>query len=268
MEARREVLVVRVSLAGGIGLRSGGVAVGEGDLHGRHVRIVLALFVLERNRALTRHDLAAALWSDGVLPPTWESTVRTALVRVRRVLALLGDDSGLAIVREGAHYRLVLPAGSTVDVDEAAELVVAAEAHLAEGHAAEARAAATGAAAILDLPLFPGIDGAWVDRVRVRYGDLWRRAVEVNAEAALELGDAAGALSAAQRALEVAPLRESLHRLVMRCHRAVGNRALALRAYEACRRLLAEELGVDPSPATEELYLQLLGRQDDLSGTD
>lgn len=260
--------MVRVSLAGGIGLRAGDVAVGEGDLHGRHVRVVLALFVLERARALTRHDLAAALWSDGILPPTWESTVRTALVRVRRVLALLGEDSGVAIVREGTHYSLALPGGSTVDVDEAAELVVAAEAHLAAGDAAAARAAATGAAPILDLPLLPGLDGPWVERVRARHGDLWRRAVEVRAAAALELGDASGALSAAQRGLEAAPFRESLHRLVMRAHWAVGNRALALRAYEACRRLLAEELGVDPSPATEELYLQLLGRQDDLSGTD
>jgi DNA-binding SARP family transcriptional activator len=108
--------LVRVALAGGIGLRAGEIALGEGDLHGRHVRIVLALFVLERDRALTRHDIAAALWSDGELPPSWESTVRTALVRVRRVLALLGDDAGVAIVREGVHYRRVLPAGSTVDV--------------------------------------------------------------------------------------------------------------------------------------------------------
>jgi DNA-binding SARP family transcriptional activator len=151
---------------------------------------------------------------------------------------------------------------------EAGGLVEASEAHLAAGVAAAARSAAAGAASVLDLPLLPGIDGTWAERVRRRHGDLWRRAVEVRASAALELGDAAGALSAAQRALEAAPFRESLHRLVMSAHWAVGNRALALRAYEACRRLLAEELGVDPSPATEELYLQLLGRQDDLSGTD
>jgi SARP family transcriptional regulator, regulator of embCAB operon len=44
----------------------------------------------------------------------------------------------------------------------------------------------------------------------------------------------------------------------MTAHFTTGNRAEALRAYERCRVLLAEELGVGPSPATEEVYLKIL----------
>jgi DNA-binding SARP family transcriptional activator len=44
----------------------------------------------------------------------------------------------------------------------------------------------------------------------------------------------------------------------MRAHAAAGNRADALRAYERCRCLLAEELGVSPSPQTEAVYLDIL----------
>jgi len=44
----------------------------------------------------------------------------------------------------------------------------------------------------------------------------------------------------------------------MRAHAAAGNRAEALRAYDRCRTLLAEELGVSPSPALDQLYEAVL----------
>ena len=60
---------------------------------------------------------------------------------------------------------------------------------------------------------------------------------------------------AAQRA----PLHEAAHRALMAAHDAAGNRAEALRAYQRARRLLAAELGIDPSAETEAAYLALLG---------
>jgi DNA-binding SARP family transcriptional activator len=44
----------------------------------------------------------------------------------------------------------------------------------------------------------------------------------------------------------------------MRAHSATGNRAEALRAYERCRKLLAEEMGINPSAQTEAVYLEIL----------
>ena len=44
----------------------------------------------------------------------------------------------------------------------------------------------------------------------------------------------------------------------MEAHAAAGNRAEALRVYERCRRLLADELGAYPSPETEAVYRALL----------
>jgi tetratricopeptide (TPR) repeat protein len=54
------------------------------------------------------------------------------------------------------------------------------------------------------------------------------------------------------------PFRESAHLRLMRAHMAAGDRAEALRAYNRCRRLLAEELGVDPSSELRAAYLDLL----------
>jgi DNA-binding SARP family transcriptional activator len=55
-----------------------------------------------------------------------------------------------------------------------------------------------------------------------------------------------------------APFREAGHRLMMRAHAAMGNTAEGLRAYEHCRRMIARELGVDPSPQTKAAYETLL----------
>ena len=44
----------------------------------------------------------------------------------------------------------------------------------------------------------------------------------------------------------------------MEAHVAAGNRAEALRVYERCRRLLADELGTYPSPETESIFRELL----------
>src|SRR5918995_1462852 len=72
-------------------------------------------------------------------------------------------------------------------------------------------------------------------------------------------GAEAAALAAADEAVQRAPLRESAHRCRMAAHAAGGNRAEALRAYQRLRRVLADELGVDPAAETEAAYLELLG---------
>jgi DNA-binding SARP family transcriptional activator len=62
----------------------------------------------------------------------------------------------------------------------------------------------------------------------------------------------------AEQAVAVEPFRETGYQRLMRAHAAAGNRAEALRVYERCRCLLAEELGVSPSPQTEAVYLDIL----------
>ncbi len=60
------------------------------------------------------------------------------------------------------------------------------------------------------------------------------------------------------------PLRDSAHRSVIEVHLAEGNHAEALRQYDGYRRLLADELGLPPSPAIRRLVAPLLGRPVDL----
>ena len=54
----------------------------------------------------------------------------------------------------------------------------------------------------------------------------------------------------------------------MRAHAAAGEISCALREFERCRLLLADELGIDPSPPTRELYLTLLRSEGADTATD
>ena len=86
------------------------------------------------------------------------------------------------------------------------------------------------------------------------------RALEAYGEAGLGLGgtELPAARDAGRALVALTPLRESGHRLLIRALAAEGNIAQALRAYEDLRRLLADELGIDPSPPSRQLYQQLL----------
>lgn len=68
------------------------------------------------------------------------------------------------------------------------------------------------------------------------------------------------ALQAGLAAVRCEPLRETAHRRVIEAHLAEGNYAEALRQFHAFRRLLADELGLPPSPAVRRLVAPLLGR--------
>ena len=80
-------------------------------------------------------------------------------------------------------------------------------------------------------------------------------------EAAGQLGDGFRAVSAARHMVAIAALEERAHRALIRALDRAGDRAAAISAYERCRSLLAEQLGVDPSQETVDAYLAALGRQ-------
>jgi pimeloyl-ACP methyl ester carboxylesterase len=61
-----------------------------------------------------------------------------------------------------------------------------------------------------------------------------------------------------QRVLHADPLREAEHRMLMRVYMHCGRRAEAARQYQACRDILKQELGVEPSSETEALYREIM----------
>ncbi len=61
----------------------------------------------------------------------------------------------------------------------------------------------------------------------------------------------------ARRQVELEPWYEAAHRQLMRALALSGKRSAALKQYQTCRRMLADELGVEPAPKTTELFEQI-----------
>ena len=252
-------VALRVLLAGGITVEIDGRPVDDSGL-GRLGRVALAYLVIERHRPVARTELAEALWGED-LPRTWDTALRGLVSRIRAVLAAAGLPAAEALTTGFGCHQLHLPPGASVDVEEAAAAVDRAVADLAGGRHRRARQAAEDALAVAARQFLPGATGRWVEQRQAELSELRVRALEAVADAATAGGDVAAALAAAGEAVALEPLRESAHLRLMAAQAAAGNRGEALRAYERCRTVLAEELGVAPSPQTEAAYLALLGEE-------
>ncbi len=249
---------MRISLTGRMSIeRDDDVVIDENRLGGARARLAFAVLVLDRPRPVDRFHLAEVLWPDS-LPASWEAALRVVMSRVRAFLGAAGLPASDVLTNCYGCYRLSLPDDVVVDVEAAATAVEAAEKAWAAGSPAPALAAAAEVRVITSRPFIGGAEGAWIDAARRRLGSQRARALDVSVRAAIHLGQASEAIDAAQELLSLDPYRDVSHVLIMQAHRASGNRAEALRAYGWCRHVLAEELGVDPSPETEALYRSLL----------
>jgi basic membrane lipoprotein Med (substrate-binding protein (PBP1-ABC) superfamily) len=174
------------------------------------------------------------------------------------VLAESGVDGARALTAAFGCYQLDLPDGAWVDVLAAESAANEAEGFLETDEPESAAAAAALAESLTRSPFLPGDDGPWVEEKRRELAEVRLRALSALAEASLRADKAADAVRWAGLAVDAEPFRESGYRRLMEAHVAAGNRGEALRVYERCRRLLAEELGAYPSPETEAIYRSLL----------
>src|SRR3954467_11806966 len=234
------------------------------ELHGLRVerrfpsrqgRVLFAYLVLQRPRAVGRHELIEAVWASEQ-PANRASALTVLLSKLR---AAVGAD----VLDGRGSVRVVLPPAARVDVEQALAALHRAESAVVQGDWARAWSAALCARYVTARPLLPGHDDLpWLDLWRRRLDDALDGALEAYAAACLGLGgtEIAGAERAARRLLEHNPLRETGYRLLMQALAARGNVAEALDVYERARTVLREELGIPPGPAIHEVHATLLGR--------
>jgi SARP family transcriptional regulator, regulator of embCAB operon len=236
----------RVQVCGRLALTWHGERV-EDRLPARQGRLLFAFLVVHRATPLGRDAIADALGAP-------DATLRPLLSRLRRVL---GADA----VTTGEEPRLVLPPGAFVDLEAAREGLHRAEAAVARREWARGWAPARIALHTGTRGFLPGQDAPWIAEVRRELDETRLRALECVGEIGLGMGG--GELDAAERSgrrlVELAPFRESGHRLLMEALAARGNVAEALLAYERVRTLLRDELGVAPSRSLQGVHARLLG---------
>ena len=220
---------------------------------GRRAELVFAYLVAEHRRLVTHDELADALWPDR-LPDTWEAALRGVLTEVRRYLSDGGLDPTEVLTSAHRGHRISLPAGVTVDLDDARDSLAAARSHFAEGSALEAAECAGRASSLARLPFLPNHDGEWIDGIRRELVSINARALELEARAHESVGDLSAATIAAESLVRAEPFNETAHQLRIRILGRAGDRSGAIKAFEHCREVLVAELGVEPSDETIAAY--------------
>ncbi|MFE2534665.1 BTAD domain-containing putative transcriptional regulator [Streptomyces sp. NPDC059371] len=214
-------------------------------------RALLAALLLRDGRTATASELIDALWGDE--PPSQAlAALRTYASRLRKTLGaevLVSESGGYAIrsLREGA-----------LDHVNAQELAADAEKARAGGDLSRARDLLRDALALWDGEPLASIPGPHAETQRARLEEWRLQLLESCLDMDLEQGFHAEAVSELTALTAAHPLRERLRELLMLALYRSGRQAEALAVFADTRRLLADELGVDPRQGLKELQQRIL----------
>ena len=223
------------------------------------VRALLARLALTPGRVVPVDTLIDTLWGED-LPVDATNALQIRVSKLRRALVAAGVGGDVLVTR-APGYQLALPGGS-VDAYRFDRLVSQARNATAAGEIASALKSFDEALRLWRGPALADVgESAWARAESARLEELRLGAVEDRLELLLDAGRHNEAVADLERLVTDHPLRERLHRLLMLALYRSGRQAEALAAYQALRRHLADELGIDPSPELQTLSEAILRQQ-------
>lgn len=226
------------------------------DLGGLRQQRLLVMLLLDADKVVSADRLLEAMWDDE--PPV------TARRQLHNAVAALRRSFGAAkhiVVKDGPGYRITVTA-QDVDAHRFTTMVAAASAAAATGRTTAAVELLEAALGLWDGPALSGLNSPVFEIVAARFEESRLSAAERLIGLRLEGGDAAAVVPQLGELVSRHPLREETRKLLMLALHRCGRTADALTAYEQGRRLLRDELGVDPGASLRELYERIL--RDDL----
>jgi DNA-binding SARP family transcriptional activator len=226
------------------------------DLGGPRQRSVLALLLLQRDRAIATATLADKLWPDD--QPL--SAIKTVQIYVSRLRDVLGPEAG-RLSSTASGYRLAV-ADDEFDVARFERGLREAREASASGDQDRARATLEAALAEWSGPALGDMaDERFALSEADRLEELRMQAIEELYQARIDIGTGRDAIAELRGLVADEPGRETLWRLLMLALYGDGRQAEALEAYQDARRYLADELGLDPTPELQGLERAILNQQ-------
>jgi DNA-binding SARP family transcriptional activator len=233
-------------------------------LHGfrsAKVRALLAFLVVEAQRSWARSQLADLLWPD--LPEKdAQSNLRNALSNLRDITGdrqreipfLLLSQNTLQFNKDSSSWldsdqflnlvALIQPGGQPLsqapDLESLEQALKLYRGQFLEG---------------LYVPSLPFEE--WVLQKSAQFREMTLEVMRRLVQGYQAAGDLQRAEQHARRWLELEPWDEAAHRHLMQILFNQGQRNAALLQYEACRKIILDELGIEPEPATTQLYEQI-----------
>jgi DNA-binding SARP family transcriptional activator len=219
---------------------------------------VLGILAMRANRIISRSELVDAVWGQDP-PPSAEGGVYTYVAGLRRIFepgrSLRGP--GRILVSSGAGYVLHLVPGQPDAVAFEQYLHRARQMRKAGDLAAMAATLQT-ALGLWRGVAFAGVPGPFAETERARLGEQKSAAEEEKADALIALGRHEEVLADLTAMVAEHPLRERMRGLLMLALYRSGRQAEALRVFGEGRKVLAEELGIDPGAELSRIHQQVL----------
>lgn len=213
-----------------------------------HKAQALLFYLAVTGQPSSRERLAGLLWAD-LDEERARGSLRVALTKLRPLLNdhLQVRRHSLAFNRDSRY---------TLDVALFEENLQRPQPTLAQ--LAEAAALYRGEFLedfnLRDAPLFD----EWVVAQRERLRQMALRALYRLAAYHTQQREYQAGIKYLNRLLALEPWLEEAHRELMRLFTLTGQRSIALKQYELCRQMLADELGIEPAAETTALYEQIL----------
>jgi DNA-binding SARP family transcriptional activator len=222
------------------------------------LRVLLGLLSVVAGRIVTTESLVDGLWGEE-WSPAREKNLHSQVSALRRRLEQAEPGGGGRLTRAGTGYRLVLGRGE-LDVAVFRELADRGREAARAGDAAAARELLgralgvwRGAALADAAPLCARLAGE-----AARLEEARAAAVEERVRCDLALGRHAEVVGELSGLVAEFPLREQPAALLMTALYRCGRRGEALAVYDAARRVLTEELGLEPGPSLAALQARVL----------
>jgi len=220
------------------------------QLGGQKQRAVLAILALDAGRVVSTDRLVDLLW--GEQPP------KTAVTSLQNFISQLRKTVGADVVVTKPPGYLLNVAAAQVDLNEFERLVSQARSLEPEARGNKLREA-------FELwrgpPLADFAFEPFAETEIARLDELRSAALEDRIEADLEGGAAAELVGELEGLIKQNPLRERPRGQLMLALYRSGRQAEALRAYQEARRALVDELGIEPSPALQQLHASILRQE-------
>jgi YVTN family beta-propeller protein len=224
------------------------------------LRALLALLLLHANEVVSSDRIIDALWGDDP-PQNAANAVQTTVSRLRKQL-VDGDDAVAEMIRTRPPGYVILLAPDALDLARFERLLEQGRAALQAGYPEAASQHLRDALAIWHGPALADVQyEGLLQRERERLDEERLTTLELRIDADLACGRHTALVGELEARVAEYPYRERLRSQLMLALYRSGRQAEALAAYQEARRLLVDELGIEPSRALQELERSIL-RQD------
>jgi DNA-binding SARP family transcriptional activator len=218
------------------------------ELRRRRLRALLAMLLLRPGEPIATDELVEGLWGENS-PRTARAALQNYVSQLRRTLG-----PGVVLSRPGGYVLDVRP--EQTDVGRFEHLV--AESRRATSDEERAKRLRDGLALWRGPPLADLSREPFAAYEVGRLEQLRLPAVEDLIDAELSLGAGAELVGELESLIAEHPFRERLRGQLMLALYRAGRQAEALEAYQATRRTLIEELGIEPGEPLRELERAIL----------